>query len=1078
MTPAQIADPHRQTRSNYADALLRVGDGDSLELNVLAFEGEEALGRHFAFEVVAAIESELADSLTEASLVGERAALHLLDTDRNRRVIRGIVSDAEYAGTGHSHIYLKLRLSPKTWLLTQRVNSRIFQQLATPDILRAVLADHNLVDAEVHFALKESYAPRDYCVQYRESDWDFLARLMEEEGMYSFVRENDGDAVLHITDGPHGHFDIQFGRDVRFHAPEGMTPEPGTVHHFALRRQIRPGKFAQTDYAAVKPSMPLGTRAEATARGPDRALEVFDFPGEYRDKSLGQRLARVRLEELRTGCVEGRGRATRPDFAPGRRFRLCDHALERCNAEYLLVCVHHRGLTPMAEQLGFDGLAQRDGQRPRPSYENEFRVIPADQVFRPARTTVRPRVAGPQTAVVVGPDGKEIYTDKHGRVKVRFRWDRDEQLVRDGRKRSDSSCWIRVSQLWAGVGYGGITIPRIGQEVIVDFLEGDPDQPIITGRVYNGEANAPQSMAAPLRMTGKGPEPIAAMQDRPQHLPRSATRTSIRTNSTPGGGGANEITLDDEAGSELVYVNATKDSVRAVGNNDTTTVAKNRDVSVGVNLDEFVGADRNRHVGANETVQVKANQDVTVDANRSITVKGNESHTVMMCRAKQVLISENILTGVSKTVETGLAHIETVGLLHALLVGMQRLTAVGMNDDLIVGADKCDKIYGNYLTTVANEMGISAGAKLVVECPDITLASKGGFIRIDGNGVTIKGHKVKINCKGAEAGKLSGKSSATGAGNGSGTGEASGSAGVAAGIAPGGCAPSIPTQGGLGGLLEGLGLGGFDGLLTELGIDPKGPLGQVLGAIGQILPKIPGIDSNISSLLNTVLNNGVPSLEEIAGAVRNRLPKEAQSALDAIIQAIRQGTNPPPLPGRPTNPALPGAQGQAGVLGGPGSSGSGPGSPTFLNDPNNVASGSGAGIGGAQVAAIAAATGQDYKDRGVTYQLGASAANGGTKSDCSHFVHHVMQQAGVNVPYETTSSILNSGSYQEVTAANAQPGDVLVQGGHMGVYAGTTDSQGRPQGWQMGNNGAQLGAWGPNGWFYPNQPLRYFRPVS
>ncbi|MEP0846528.1 MAG: type VI secretion system tip protein VgrG, partial [Phycisphaerae bacterium] len=745
--------PPARCDARVSGATFQLGEHEGLRLDVLTFDGEEELSRLFRFEIEVAVEQDVVDLIDEAKLVGERASLTVhAEGGAAARCIRGLISECEFVGFGHSSAFYRFTLAPVVWPLTQRVNCRIFQDVSTPQIVACVLAQYGLTGEHVRFALKENYVPRNYCVQYRESDWDFLSRLMEEEGIYCFQREKRGKTVLQITDGPHGHVEAPLGRAAAFREPDGLTPQPGTVFRLRARRQVRAGQATLTDYAAVKPSMPLETKGVADARG----VEVFDYPGEYRTRELGQRLAAVRSQELHTGRDQACGSSTRPDFAPGHVFDLGCHPVGRMNRALLITKVVHRGRTPMAAQLEYLGDGRSAGGQIEPSYVNEFQSMPAEQVFRPQRRTQRPRVGGPQTAVVTGAPGEEIHTDKYGRVKVQFRWDRE------GVKDDNSSCWIRVSQPWAGAGYGGLAIPRVGQEVIVDFLEGDPDQPIITGRVYNGEAMQPTSMAAPSRMTGKGLEPIPAMQSRPQVLPDTATRTTIRSNSTPGGGGANEFTMDDAAGAELFHLNATKDFVRTVTNDDTLTVGNNRKISIGNNLEEFVGVNRDRHVGADETVAVKANQSVTVDANRSITVKANESHTVQMCRAKQTMISENIVTGVSKTVETGLAHIETVGLLHTLLVGMQRLTAVGMNDDLIVGADKCDKIYGNFTTTVDNEMGISVGAKLVVECPDITLASKGGFIRIDGKGVTIKGTKVKINCSDAEAGKLSGTSTAAG----------------------------------------------------------------------------------------------------------------------------------------------------------------------------------------------------------------------------------------------------------------------------------------------------------------------------
>ncbi len=880
-------------RPNAADAKLLLSAGDVLELDVLRFKGEEELGRLYRFDITVAIPEELADVVDQRDCVGEPASLRLMPPDGNRRTIRGVISNCECTGVGRRHVYFVFRLSPPAWRLTQRVNARIFQEKTTEQIITAVLADHGLAHTGLCFALKEEYLARDYCVQYRESDWNFIQRLMEEEGMYHFYREKDGEAVLHITDGAHGHFDLPFGRDVTYHQPDGLLPHPGTVHELRARRQIRPGRVVQSDYANRKPRMPLSTAAEAESNG----LEIFDFPGQYRDVQLGRRLTNVRLQERRSGRDRARGRSTRMDFGPGRVLELRGHPLQRFNHEFLITRVRHRCVTPMAAEVGYAGetAGRRGDGSVRPSYANEFLAIPAADVFRPKRKTPRPVSGGPQTAVVVGPEGEEIYTDRYGRVKVRFHWDRGEQLARDERKQSDASCWIRVSQPWAGPGFGGLTIPRIGQEVIVDFLEGDPNQPVITGRVYNGDKMPPTSMAAPARMTARGPEPIPAMQNRPQSLPESASRTTIRTNSTPGGGGGNEIGLEDAAGSELFFVNATKDHVLTVGNDSTTTVGNNHKTSVGVNLEEFVGANRDRHVGANESVNV--------EGDRSVTVKGNEIHTVNMCRAQQVMIAENILTGVSKTVQTGLSHIETIGLLHALVVGLQRVGVVGMNDDLIVGGDKSDTICGNRMIAVAAEMGVNVGAKMVIECPDITLKAGGGFVRINGDGVTIKGTKVKMNCAGAAPGELSGGlpglpgggggTSGTGTGGGtSGTGTGGGSTGGIGGVLAG---LGLPSD--LGEVLDALGLPGGDGLLDGLGIPKDSPLRDILGKIGGVLSRIPGIDPKLADMLDKVLNNKLPNFDDILDVVRDELPKDAQKWFDEILDAIKSVKNPPTLPG-------------------------------------------------------------------------------------------------------------------------------------------------------------------------------------
>ncbi|RMF83815.1 MAG: type VI secretion system tip protein VgrG, partial [Planctomycetota bacterium] len=400
-------------RPNTADATLTLGDDDALHFDVLAVTGEEELARLFRFDITVCVGIELADQIDEITFAGQRAALRLHAHDGQRRLVRGLISNAEFAGGGHSHVYFRLTLSPHTWSLTQRVNFRIFQEVNTPEIIRRVLADHGLDGPALAFALREDYASRDYCVQYNESDWNFISRLMEEEGMYCFYREHEDNMRLHIADGGHGHPDLAFGATVPFRAPEGRTPEPGTIYEFTSRRQLRPGQVSMTDYAAVKPSMPLDTAAQDAFHSTEKSLEVFQYPGEYRTRELGGRLARVRLEEKRCGHRRGRGRSTRVDLAPGRRFIMEGHMLRRSNTEYVVTRVRHHCVTPMAEQIGYAGDGLADGEPLRPAYENEFDVIPQEDVFRPARKTPQPRVSGPQTAVVVGPKGEEIYTDRY-----------------------------------------------------------------------------------------------------------------------------------------------------------------------------------------------------------------------------------------------------------------------------------------------------------------------------------------------------------------------------------------------------------------------------------------------------------------------------------------------------------------------------------------------------------------------------------------------------------------------------------------------------------------------------------------
>lgn len=571
-TNQERAEPHdneTQVNAPLIDAHIEIVGQEREDILIHRVGGEEALGRLFQYDVQVAT----ATPLDETAVVGAAASLMLL-TSHGVRTVLGVVSECQYTGTGHGELRYELTLSPFTWPMTQRINSRIFQDLTTEQILTKLFRDHGLTDRDVHFALGADYKPRNFCVQYGESDWDFASRLMEAEGMHHCYVQRKGRWTLLVTDGPHGHVDCEVEPRARFHGADGMTPEPGVVYDLRFRRQIRSGRISQTDYAASHPDRSLATQTQAEEPGG----EVFVYPGAYRDKELGQRLSQVRLEALRSGHEQGHGHSTRVDFAPGRRFELRDHPVTRFNRRWLITRVRVSVLTPAgAEHAAKTGANQGPGAI-QPAFHNEFWVIPQEQSFRTECSTPRPRVQGPQSATVVGPrnatDGNnEIYTDKLGRVKVQFRWDRE------GKSDEASSCWVRVSQAWAGGGFGAMCVPRVGQEVIVSFLEGDPDQPVLTGRLYNGAAMPPLD------------------------LPRDKACTSIKSSSTPGGGGFNEIKFDDTRDQEKFAMRAQRDMSVTVLN----------DMSTDVTRDHALTVTRNRTIKVDGTHGEQIKGDVSLD---------------------------------------------------------------------------------------------------------------------------------------------------------------------------------------------------------------------------------------------------------------------------------------------------------------------------------------------------------------------------------------------------------------------------------------------------------------------------------
>ena len=681
---ASVATTRRADTSDY---LLELGPYDEDDIQVLRFELVERLS--VPFELRVEISSRDLDLDFEA-VIGERA-LMTLKNDHGERFVHGICNRFEQVAQTQRHAYYELTIVPKLWLLSQRQDCRIFQELTIDEIVRQVLVGHGLTEGDdFRFELTDPHPEREYCVQYRESDLDFCQRLLEEEGVFYFVEHTAEKSVLVMADSPASYEPISGDVDVRYFPPSGMVDEREQVTEWRVSKQIRPGAVQITDYEFKQPTLDLKSSAHGNK---DTTLEVYDFPGEYVDPSVGQQLARVRLQELEAARLTAKGRSNCMRFGVGLRFELDDHPREDFNRSYMITEATHRGTHPAAlEEDNPFGAADADEIR----YRNDFQVIPSEVVYRPPRETERPVVKGVQTAMVVGPPGEEIYVDNFSRVKVQFHWDRL------GGNDEKSSCWIRVSQPWAGKGWGGLAIPRIGQEVIIDFLEGDPDRPIMTGRVYNGDSMPPQP------------------------LPGAKANMTIRSDSLGGGGGSNEITMNDTGGDELFYMHAQynldevveNDRTKKVGMNETTEVGVDRTTTVKNNETQTIGVDRTEDVGSNETQTIGANRSHTIGANDTLTVGANRSVTVGSNQTTTVSISSNELVGAAKTV--------TVGGAHALSVGAAANTAVGLSSTEEVGLIK----------------KVIAGKSIELECGSASIKLESGGT------ITIKGTKLHLEASG------------------------------------------------------------------------------------------------------------------------------------------------------------------------------------------------------------------------------------------------------------------------------------------------------------------------------------------
>ena len=443
-------------------------------LSLRSFTGTEAISQLFRFNLEMTSDDP---EINFDQIVGQKVTVRVTLADgSSKRFFNGHVSRFTQLPGEERLAHYQAEVVPWLWFLTRTANCRIFQEMTVPDIIQQVFKDFGFQDFENQ--LQRQYETWEYCVQYRETACGFVMRLMEQEGIFFFFRHEDGKHVLVMGDSPTANKPCPNQPSVRYErvSGSGYDREDDVILRWDYQQELRTGKYAATDYNFETPSTSLLAKLDSSInQGGNQRYEVFDYPGEYEKRNQGEAQVRLRIEEQELSHILVSGESNCRDFSAGLRFELTDHERQDQNGPYVLTSVTHS-----AHSGTFYSGQVEEGA----GHANSFTCIPHSVPFRPPRMTVKHLALGPQTAVVVGPSGEEIYTDKYGRVKVQFHWDRL------GNHDEKSSCWMRVSQPWAGKNWGGMWIPRIGQEVIVDFLEGDPDRPIITGRVYNAEADA------------------------------------------------------------------------------------------------------------------------------------------------------------------------------------------------------------------------------------------------------------------------------------------------------------------------------------------------------------------------------------------------------------------------------------------------------------------------------------------------------------------------------------------------------------------------------------------------------------
>ncbi len=686
--------------------------GWKLEFSQL--RAREKLGRLFEYEVTAL--SPLPD-IELKDILGTKMSVVLTCHDESKRYFTGWAVRAGQTGVrGRMHQYT-IVLRPWLWFATKQRNTRIFQDLKVDDILAKVF-DHGIYQKRIHESenlnLTRTHDVRAYCVQYRESDFDFASRLMEEEGIYYWFDTDGSQVVFNLADNTTAHKPSPATASLPYREHSGTSLNQEYVWEWRPYVQVPTQVAVLRDHNWFKPAaekLEVMEVAPSTGLKDLESLEFYDYPEEYWDKDApgnGPLRGQVRTDLEYAKWQRFGGKTNARNLRVGSLLQVTDHPRKDQNGKYLIVEAEY--------DLDFSGNESQGQETWLPTYyECRFTAIKDNVTYASERTTPKPVAPGPQCAVVVGeqnniePDGDDIYTDEYGRVQVLFKWDRRDGEEGDGTEGKGfgkySSCWLRVSQPWAGNHYGAMFIPRIGNEVIVDFLSGNLDRPIVTGRVYNPAQMPPDAMA----------------------LPANKTKTWIRTRSSPGGSDQNynELVFEDKKGHELVGIHAEKNMSTVVENDDSTSVGHNQSDSVGNDRSVTVGNDQTTTVGNNRTITVAVNDTETVGAMQVVVVGGAQSLTV----------------GGTQSISVGQAQTETYGDAQTISVASKQA--------LTVGADQKVSVYGSQETVVAGNQKLTVNGKhsmLVGEAMDIRAATD---IKIQAvasrSDITTSEHKILAN---------------------------------------------------------------------------------------------------------------------------------------------------------------------------------------------------------------------------------------------------------------------------------------------------------------------------------------------
>jgi type VI secretion system secreted protein VgrG len=711
-----VPDPGQLTQQGRLISINTTLGTDVLLLQ--GFSGHEAVSRLFRFDLDLLSTD---DSLAFKDIVGTKATI-TVNTTGAARYFNGVISRFAVTGRETGLTRYHAEMVPWLWLLTRYADCRIFQNQTIPAIIQSVFQSRGFTDFKVQ--LQNTYNTLEYCVQYRETDFNFVSRLMEQYGILYFFQHEDGKHTLVLGDDPSVHQSCAGQSTVQFNLTAGDLEQEDVITVFQAEQEVQTGKYTHTDYNFETPSTNLQAQVPTVVKvGNNGKFELYDYPGDYLKTSDGNSLAKLRMQEEEVHCLVASGSSVCRVFSTGYKFELTDHYRDDLNQTYVLTEVQHQS------SAGESYTSGRGGQGF--SYTNQFTCIPATVPFRPTRVTPKPLVQGPQTAVVVGPSGEEIFVDKYGRVKVQFYWDRQ------GKNDENSSCWMRVSQPWAGQNWGSVWIPRIGQEVVVSFLEGDPDHPLITGRVYNAQMMPPYE------------------------LPKNQTRSTFMSRSSKGGGTANynELRFEDLKGSEQIFLNAEKDMDHRVEHDSREYIGNNRHLIVKGSQFELVDTDKHGQIGGKHFEKITSDKSLQIGGNCMEKITGNHSVDISGNRMESISGSDSrSVTGDVKEQVTGSVSLSVVGAQNEQIVSDYSRTVVGaVKESIVQGfsqqvAESSNVQAGmSYNLTAGMTINLMGGMAVNITggAEGVSIVGPGGFISITAAGIAIMGTMVLINSGGA-----------------------------------------------------------------------------------------------------------------------------------------------------------------------------------------------------------------------------------------------------------------------------------------------------------------------------------------